>query len=63
MAKELTFEKDGGKWVAETTVSADYHLHVERAAGVSPFNIKPRAAKAGQRLSNFQLLTFNYQLL
>lgn len=48
MAKALTFEKDGSIWVAEATVSADYHLHVERAEGVSPFNIKQRAGDAGQ---------------
>ena len=48
MAKELNFTKDGSKWVAEATVAADYHLRVERAAGVSPFNIKQRAADSGQ---------------
>ena len=47
MAKTLDFTKDGGKWVAETTVSADYHLHVERQAGVAGFSIKQRAVDSG----------------
>lgn len=30
---ELTFLKDGNKWVAEVEVNADFNLHIEKGAG------------------------------
>ena len=30
---ELTFIKDGNKWVAEVEVNADFNLHIEKGAG------------------------------
>ena len=30
---ELTFLKDGNKWVAEVEVNADFNLHIEKGSG------------------------------
>ena len=30
---ELTFLKDGNKWVAEVEVNSDFNLHIEKGAG------------------------------
>ena len=30
---ELTFIKDGNKWVAEVEVNSDFNLHIEKGAG------------------------------
>lgn len=30
---ELTFIKDGNKWVTEVEVNADFNLHIEKGAG------------------------------
>ena len=47
MATTLNFTKDGVQWVAETTVTGDYRLHLERKAG-GYFSIQQRSVPEGQ---------------
>lgn len=47
MATTLNFQKNGNVYVAETTVTGDYNLHIERKGGGS-FNIFQRATESGQ---------------
>ena len=43
----LNFQKDGSQWIAETTVTGDYNLHIERVSSGS-FSIKQRSTDTGQ---------------
>lgn len=46
MTTTLNFQKNGNVYVAETTVTGDYNLHVERKGGGS-FNIYQRGTQNG----------------
>ena len=46
MATTLNFTKDGVQWVAETTVTGDYRLHIERT-GSGFFSIEQRSTPMG----------------
>lgn len=46
----LTFNLKNGIYVAETTVNADYNLHIERVGG-GRFNIYQRGAATGEYVS------------
>lgn len=45
---ELQFTQNGKDWIAETTVNAPYHLHLERKEGSSKFMIYQRGTDSGQ---------------
>lgn len=44
----LNFQKDGENWVAETTVTGDYNLHIERKDSTGVFLIYQRSASTGE---------------